>query len=265
MHVTREGQVIKHHLYGLGVVTASDTERTAVSFHEHGPKLFVTNLMTADLVGSTPAPQVREANPSYEQRNGRHSQKRTSYASTWGIKQIDRVMRQNIGERIRQLRLASGMTQCQLCDRAKILRRSLWVFETGREAPSLLILEQICNGLGITPHCFFSAPLEDCDAQFAVAVLQALGPLLRRLNRRQWRAIPAWIKAIQSDGAKIRERIRQMRISRGMTQRHLWSEAKISRSTFQRYEYAKRTPSLVTLWKIAKALEVELVSFFEPE
>jgi topoisomerase IA-like protein len=51
----QEGQTIKHEVYGLGVVTASDQERTAVDFDDHGPKLFVTSIRTAELIGEAPA------------------------------------------------------------------------------------------------------------------------------------------------------------------------------------------------------------------
>lgn len=59
MQVLQEGQTIKHGVYGLGVVTASDVERTAVDFDDHGPKLFVTSIMTAELIGEAPAHPVK--------------------------------------------------------------------------------------------------------------------------------------------------------------------------------------------------------------
>ena len=55
MQVMQEGQTIKHELFGLGIVTASDPERTAVDFDDHGPKLFVTSMLSAELVGVAPA------------------------------------------------------------------------------------------------------------------------------------------------------------------------------------------------------------------
>ena len=55
MQAMQEGQTIKHGVYGLGIVTASDGERTAVDFDDHGPKLFVTSIMTAELIGEAPA------------------------------------------------------------------------------------------------------------------------------------------------------------------------------------------------------------------
>jgi hypothetical protein len=55
VQVMQEGQTIKHEMYGLGIVTASDQERTAVDFDDHGAKLFVTSIMTAELIGEAPA------------------------------------------------------------------------------------------------------------------------------------------------------------------------------------------------------------------
>ncbi len=51
MEVLQEGQQIRHNLYGLGVVTESDEDRTTVEFDEHGQKKFVTSIMNAELVG----------------------------------------------------------------------------------------------------------------------------------------------------------------------------------------------------------------------
>src|SRR5215469_16167194 len=51
----QEGQTIKHELFGLGIVTSSDSDRTAIDFDDHGPKLFVTSMLTAELIGEAPA------------------------------------------------------------------------------------------------------------------------------------------------------------------------------------------------------------------
>ncbi len=59
MQVLQEGQTIKHQQYGVGVVTASDPERTAIEFDDYGSKLFVTSLMTAELIGEAPANPVK--------------------------------------------------------------------------------------------------------------------------------------------------------------------------------------------------------------
>ncbi len=59
MQTLPQGQYIKHELYGFGVVTESDPERTTIDFDSHGTKKFVTSLMTAELVGEAPAKPAR--------------------------------------------------------------------------------------------------------------------------------------------------------------------------------------------------------------
>ncbi len=59
MQVLSTGQQIKHQQYGLGIVAESDPERTAIEFHDHGRKLFVTSLMSAELIGDAPINPVR--------------------------------------------------------------------------------------------------------------------------------------------------------------------------------------------------------------
>lgn len=59
MQVLSQGQQIKHSQYGLGVVTDSDTERTMIEFDDHGRKMFVTSLMTAELIGEAPVNPVK--------------------------------------------------------------------------------------------------------------------------------------------------------------------------------------------------------------
>jgi hypothetical protein len=59
VQVLATGQCIKHEIYGIGVITDSDSERTTIDFDAHGTKKFVTTLMTAELVGDAPAKTAR--------------------------------------------------------------------------------------------------------------------------------------------------------------------------------------------------------------
>jgi len=70
VQVLSNGQQIRHHQYGIGVVTESDAERTAIDFDNHGRKLFITNLMTAELIGDAPI------NPGRTKRRSRKTPKR---------------------------------------------------------------------------------------------------------------------------------------------------------------------------------------------
>jgi hypothetical protein len=59
VQVLSEGQRLRHDQYGLGVVTESDPERTSIEFDDHGPKLFVTSMMKAQLVGEAPPKKTK--------------------------------------------------------------------------------------------------------------------------------------------------------------------------------------------------------------
>jgi hypothetical protein len=52
--VLPKGQYIKHFVYGLGVITESDPERTVIDFNDHGVKKFVTSLVSVDPAEGTP-------------------------------------------------------------------------------------------------------------------------------------------------------------------------------------------------------------------
>lgn len=54
-----EGQKIRHELYGEGVVTESDEERTTIQFDNHGVKKFVTSMMVCEVIGEAPKRKVR--------------------------------------------------------------------------------------------------------------------------------------------------------------------------------------------------------------
>lgn len=61
MHSIPEGQCVKHFQYGLGIVTQSDSDRTSINFHLHGPKKFATQLMVVELSNEAPPPKLLTA------------------------------------------------------------------------------------------------------------------------------------------------------------------------------------------------------------
>jgi hypothetical protein len=59
VQVLPEGQYIKHSVYGVGIVTEADSERTSIHFQTHGPKKFVTAIMTAEIMGDAPSKPIK--------------------------------------------------------------------------------------------------------------------------------------------------------------------------------------------------------------
>lgn len=51
MQVLEEGQTVRHDQYGIGTVTASNSDRTTIDFDKHGVKKFVTSIWSAEVVG----------------------------------------------------------------------------------------------------------------------------------------------------------------------------------------------------------------------
>ena len=62
---------------------------------------------------------------------------------------------------------------------------------------------------------------------------------------------------------KVHKRIRQLRIEKGFSILKLSVESGISRSHLFYIESKRISPSLETLYKIAMALNVELIDFFK--
>ena len=59
MKAFKASQYLKHDLYGYGVVTESDTERTTIDFENHGKKKFVTSMIQVELVDGNPPKPAR--------------------------------------------------------------------------------------------------------------------------------------------------------------------------------------------------------------
>jgi hypothetical protein len=57
--ILETGQYIRHGQYGCGVIVKRDSERTTIDFDEHGPKLFVTSLMTIEAAEGVPPKRRR--------------------------------------------------------------------------------------------------------------------------------------------------------------------------------------------------------------
>jgi DNA-binding XRE family transcriptional regulator len=58
------------------------------------------------------------------------------------------------------------------------------------------------------------------------------------------------------------QKFKSMRESKGMTTRALAREAGVSTETINAIEHSRRQPTVTTLDKIAKALDVEVKDFF---
>lgn len=73
----------------------------------------------------------------------------------------------NIGDRIHELRVNSGLSQEKLALRANITTTYLGLLERNQKNPTVKVIEQLCNQLNISLEEFFSssqAPEKPVDA-----------------------------------------------------------------------------------------------------
>jgi hypothetical protein len=61
VQVLDEGQAVRHDIYGMGVVTESNSERTSIDFDDHGMKKFVTSIWVAELIGEAPEKPLKKS------------------------------------------------------------------------------------------------------------------------------------------------------------------------------------------------------------
>jgi transcriptional regulator with XRE-family HTH domain len=66
-----------------------------------------------------------------------------------------------VGRRIRVLRESKGVSQETLAERARLHRTYIGGVERGLRNPSLLSLQKIAKGLGVSVAEFFSPPINE--------------------------------------------------------------------------------------------------------
>ena len=75
------------------------------------------------------------------------------------------VQGDQLGARIRELRLAAGLTQAELARRTGIHRPNIARVEAGRHTPSLETLSRIAVAIGIPTSRVFTAPLAEVPSR----------------------------------------------------------------------------------------------------
>ncbi len=106
-----------------------------------------------------------------------------------------------IGDRIRQLREARGLTQSQLQQRSCVSRSYLSRIESGQMTPSLGTLEKIAHALGVSLNRFFLPP-NRTEALLEDPFIQSVRPYLRQLDLQQWRAILQRLQVIAEHASR---------------------------------------------------------------
>lgn len=129
-------------------------------------------------------------------------------------------------ERIRGLRTAAGMSQASFAAMCGIEQGQLSNYELGRIMPTIPLCERICRAVGINLLDFLR---EDGDEKTGIPTEERIG-----------------------------ERVKALRLMRGMNQTELAEKSGVADSTISSIEHGERYGIVTTYLYLAEALDVSI-------
>ena len=129
-------------------------------------------------------------------------------------------------ERIRNLRKARGMSQSQFAAMCGIEQGQLCNYEMARIMPTVPLCERICRAVGINLLDFLR---EDDEGKSGIPTEERIG-----------------------------ERVKALRLMRGMNQPELAEKSGIASSTISAIEHGERYGEVTTYLYLAEALDVSI-------
>ena len=136
-------------------------------------------------------------------------------------------------ERIRGLRTAIGMSQASFASMCGLEQGQLSNYELGRIMPTIPLCERICRAVGINLLDFLR---EDGDEKSGIPTEERIG-----------------------------ERVKALRLMRGMNQTELAERSGIADSTISSIERGERYGIVTTYLYLAEALDVSIVALLGGE
>ena len=196
------------------------------------------------------------------------------------------------GALVRQLRRARGVTQDRLAERCELSTDTIRRLEQGAFSPSLDTLTRICAGLELRRSTLFEsfelgerdvyrelvdllATRAPCEIELATKLLRTLLGLSSEPSQgADWRSqqpksgrsalfsAKARAETEGMDEGLFGRHVRLLRKARGMTQEALALRSGLSPDTVRRLEYGMFSPSLETLLKLCKGLDLAISTLF---
>ena len=144
-----------------------------------------------------------------------------------------------IGRRIREVREEQGLTTAQLADRLGITEALLRRLESGEGALPSKMLKRIAKALGVKVIRFFESD-DDSDTE----------------------CLDDWVGSLAGT-IEVGVRIKQLRETRGVERSEFSRHLGMSEWQVERMECGEEQPTIEILLRLAQALTVKLVDFFE--
>ena len=90
----------------------------------------------------------------------------------------DGELNERIAERVRDLRVAQGLSLEALATKSGVSRSMISLVERGESSPTAVVLDKLATGLGVVLASLFDAP---------AAAEAPTGPIARRDEQPEWR------------------------------------------------------------------------------
>ena len=142
-------------------------------------------------------------------------------------------------EKLKVLRKKRGLTQEQIADEIGVNRGSYTNWENGKREPSFENLSMLA--------CIFDVSIDFLLSEYL------------EVSKERYLKFKKEKKKVFS------ERLKELRLKKGLTQTELGEKVGVKQSTFTNWENGKREPSYENLVKLADLLEVSLDSLFGRE
>ncbi len=232
METMPEGQAIRHDVYGLGVVIASDSDRTAVHFEKFGRKLFVTGMMKAEAVGGRdeihdpPSPGARVGASGGKPHREFAARAPRQCPFPVPVRDIPKYALNAAGRRLSRATFAR-ISYAWSAERSALQRRDD------------IFAEQLFSTLRLIDW-------------------ERLGSSLRNLEQIEEHEFLRF-----KVSSEVEKRLRRFREQRGLMRTELHRRSGVPLTSLEYYERGTRKPSLFVLEKICVPLGVRIDCFLE--
>jgi len=106
----------------------------------------------------------------------------------------------DVGRRVKELRELRGLSMTKLSKIARVGQSTLSYIESGRQSPTVDVLERICSALGITLAEFFSPVIKD---DLRDPLIQQLEVYASKLSKKELEYLCGFLEEISKEKVEM--------------------------------------------------------------
>ena len=159
-------------------------------------------------------------------------------------------LEQYVGQKLRDVRTSKGLTQAWLAQTLNVTFQQIQRYEDGENRISCVRLMMAADALKMPLNAFFPEP--EFGVEPPARVRADIKTLASDVEERNFSEIDRMIG----------ERLKRVRLDRGLTRRQVADALNISWQLLQKYEVARNRITVGRLWDLAKAMGVPVFDLY---